>query len=270
MAPTSLEILGFNTQRSLELLRDGGLRRFGLRRLLGGINFVQSLEFRLALEHLALSGAERVLDVASPKLLAAYLAARGKVAEIVMTDLADPRLSEFRALVPVAQRHRVSCRHVDATALDQCFEPGSFDRVYCLTSLQHFPGDADKLALEQFARVLAPGGRLLVSVPYGPKWGEEPYPELGGTRKRYDEAALEARLSPPGLTLARKIYYGQRWFPIDSFVSSFPKPSLQVLINWLTPLLEPLFWVPCAPERARGVALVYERPARAAASPVAA
>ena len=255
----SLEILGFNTRRSLGLLRDGALRRFGLRRLLGGLNFVQSLEFRLALEHLAFGGSERVLDVASPKLLAAYLAASQKVASIVMTDLSDPRLEEFRALVPSDQRHRVTCRHVDATALEQVFEPASFDRVYCLTSLQHFPGDGDVLALRQFARVLAPGGRLLVTVPYGPEWAEEAYPELGGSRKRYDENALATRLCPPELTLLRKIYYGQRWFPIDSFVSSFPKPSLQVLINWLTPLLEPLFWVPCAPERARGVALVYER-----------
>lgn len=255
----SLEIIGFNTRRSLGLLRDGALRRFGLRRLLGGINVVQSLEFRLALEHLAFTGSERVLDVASPKLLAAYLAARQKVASIVITDLSDPRLEAFRALVPSEQRQRVTCRHIDATALDQAFSPASFDRVYCLTSLQHFPGDTDVLAVRQFARVLAPGGRLLVTVPYGPAWGEEAYPELGGTRKRYDESALATRLSPPDLTLLSKIYYGQRWFPIDSFVSSFPKPSLQVLINWLTPLLEPLFWVPCTPERARGVALVYER-----------
>jgi SAM-dependent methyltransferase len=255
----SLEILGFNALRSLGLLGDGAFRRFGLRRLLGGLNFVQSLEFRLVLEQLEFSGEERVLDVASPKLLAAYLAAKKQVASIVMTDLSDPRLEEFRALVPREQRHRVTCRHLDATALDRSFAPASFDRVYCLTSLQHFPGDADILALQQFARVLRVGGRLLVTVPYGPSWGEEPYPELGGSRKRYDENALATRLSPPELTLVRKIYYGQRWFPIDSFVSSFPRPSLQVLINWLTPLLEPLFWVPCDPERARGVALVYER-----------
>ena len=70
-----------------------------------------------------------------------------------MTDLSDPRLEDFRALVPPGSRHRVSCQNVDATALDQA------------------------------------------------------------------------------------------------------------LINWATPVLEPLFWVPCPPERARGVALVYEHQA---------
>jgi len=190
--PVSSGILGFNICRSFGLLREADLRRFGVRRLLGGINFVQSLEFRLVLEHLAFTGMERVLDVASPKLPAAYLAASGKVASIVMTDLSDPRLEDFRALVPPGSRHRVSCQNVDATALDQAFAAGSFDRVSCLTSLQHFPDDTDMLGLQQFARVLAPGGRLLVTVPYDPRWQEEPYPELGGTRKCYDGGAQQS------------------------------------------------------------------------------
>src|SRR6188768_3441266 len=129
--PASPRILTFNIRRSLALLRNSHLRRYGLRRLLGGINFVQALEFRLALDHLAFTGSERVLDVASPKLLAAWLASSGKVASIVMTDLSDPRLEDFRALVPPEQQHRVSCRNLDATALDQTFAAASFDRVYC-------------------------------------------------------------------------------------------------------------------------------------------
>jgi SAM-dependent methyltransferase len=223
------------------------------------VNFVQALEFGLALDRLALTGGERVLDVASPKLLAAYLAAHGLVAEVHMTDLSDARLDDFRALVPAAELARVHTRQLDATRLDEAYAEGTFDRVYCLTSLQHFDGDGDITAVRQFARVLRPGGRLLLSVPYGPKWGDEWYPELGGTRKRYDEAALGARLSAPGLRVVDKTYYGERWFPIDTMVSRFPKPTLQVLINWMTPVIQPLFWVPVPPSEARGVMVTYRR-----------
>jgi SAM-dependent methyltransferase len=256
---SSLQILHFNHRRALGLCASRRRRGFALRRLIGGLNVVQALEFRLALSHLGLTGAERVLDVASPKLLAAYLAATGKVSEIHLTDLSDPRLEDFRALVPEALRARVVARQLDAVALDRSCGPASFDRVYSLTSLQHFAGDSDILAVQQFARVLKSGGRLFLTVPYGPAWTEEPYPELGGSRKRYDERALAERLRAPGLSLLAKVYYGERWFPIDTLVSRLPKPSLQGLINWMTPVAQPLFWVPCAPARARGVALVFER-----------
>ena len=65
----SLDILSFNMQRSANLLAaEPSLRKFALTRLVGGINFVQFLEFRLALENLQLDGSGRVLDIASPKL----------------------------------------------------------------------------------------------------------------------------------------------------------------------------------------------------------
>jgi SAM-dependent methyltransferase len=255
----ALDILAFNTRRSLALLGDRGRRGFALRRLLGGVNFVQYLEFQLILDHLDLSGRERVLDVASPKLLAAYLAASGRVAQIHLTDLADPRLADFAALVPPEAMERVVVRQLDATALDRTEQAASFDRVYSLTSLQHFAGDGDREAMRQFARVLVPGGRLLITVPYGPRWVEEPY--LDGARKRYDEAAIAERLAAPELELVERIYYGERWFPIDSAVSALPRATWQVFINWMTPAIQPLFWVPCPPEQARGVALVYRRTA---------
>src|SRR5262245_47807516 len=111
----SYDVLGFNYARAMQLAADSSHFRFTTRRLAGEINFVQFLEFRLAIEQLELRGTERVLDIASPKLLAAYLAATGQVAEIHLTDLCDPRLEEFRELVPERRRDRVFTRLVDAS-----------------------------------------------------------------------------------------------------------------------------------------------------------
>ncbi|MDQ0394366.1 class I SAM-dependent methyltransferase [Labrys monachus] len=106
----------------------------------------------------AVGAGDRVLDVATgPGLLAARAAGLGAVATGV--DL-SPRMVELAANLHPQAAFRVA----DAEALP--FGDGSFDVVLCNFGIGHFP--APEKAFAEFARVLAPGGRLAVSWWEGP------------------------------------------------------------------------------------------------------
>ncbi len=104
---------------------------------------------------------ERVLDVACAtgvvaRLMAPHVGATGKV---VGLDLSVGRLEVARS-IPLAQGVEVEWREGNAMSLP--FANAVFDLVCCHQGLQFFP---DRLAaVRGMSRVLAPGGRLLLSV----------------------------------------------------------------------------------------------------------
>lgn len=84
----------------------------------------------------------------------------------------------------------------------------AFDAAVCAEVLEHLDDDAGALA--ELARVLRPGGLLLVSVPANPyryDWTDR----WAGHRRRYDAAALESRLAEAGFAAARVQGWG---FPL--------------------------------------------------------
>jgi ubiquinone/menaquinone biosynthesis C-methylase UbiE len=96
----------------------------------------------------------RVLDVATgPGYVAARAAERG--ASVVGVDIAEAMLARARRLQP-----QLDFRHGNAEALP--FSDGSFDAVVANFALLHL-GRPEQAAAE-FARVLAPGGRLALTV----------------------------------------------------------------------------------------------------------
>src|SRR5581483_11481363 len=78
-----------------------------------------------------------------------------------------------------------------------------FDLVAALDVIEHC--DDDRAVLAECARVLAPGGHLLVSVPaYGWLWSAND--ELNQHRRRYTARALRRRLAEAGLAPVRVTY----------------------------------------------------------------
>jgi SAM-dependent methyltransferase len=113
-------------------------------------------------------GEAHVFDVgyafAEPSYLAGLVALGAE--ELVGVDLASANVPGLRGVV------------ADVRTLP--FEPGSFDLVLCVSTLEHVGRDnavyavdaardseGDEVALRELHRVLAAGGRLLVSVPTG-------------------------------------------------------------------------------------------------------
>jgi SAM-dependent methyltransferase len=148
----------------------------------------------------------RILDIASPKLLACWLADRTS-SEIVATDLWQAEVANWRALTAAADPagarwRRLRLEAADATALP--YEAGSFDAAYSASVIEHIPGHGDTTAMAELARVLRPGGVLALTFPFRPEHEDE-YVEhdLYGTRytgtplffqRHYSVASVEERL----------------------------------------------------------------------------
>jgi SAM-dependent methyltransferase len=93
---------------------------------------------------------------------------------------------------------------VQGSAMDLPFGSGSFDLVHCADVLQHLPtahGDAD--ALREIARVLAPGGLLVVRTNATPGLGAA---DGDDTYQRYRLTRLEDQARAAGLTVLRSTH----------------------------------------------------------------
>jgi SAM-dependent methyltransferase len=122
------------------------------------------LELPWAERRLGARPGERVLDLASPKLLAVALARAG--VEVVSVDALPSEVELWRRLAPEA------CFKVaDGRALP--FADGSFQRAYSISVLEHIPDDGDERALRELARVVEPGGRILLTLPHADTYWED-------------------------------------------------------------------------------------------------
>jgi SAM-dependent methyltransferase len=214
----------YGARLSLPLLRRRRPRR-ALRYAVVPVNYWRSVEYRLALEEGRFAPGDRVLDVGSPKLLSLWIADRLR-AEVVATDIESYFIEEYDLLrsarrVP-AERLRLAVE--DGRRLS--FDDASFDRVYSLSVLEHIPDAGDSECVRELARVLAPGGRCVITVPFWPTsrvdwrdpdfyWSGASLDDASGRvfyQRRYSEADLHERLvEPSGLRLARLRFVGDRW-----------------------------------------------------------
>jgi SAM-dependent methyltransferase len=108
--------------------------------------WIETLQ-RTALETLALEPGDALLDVGCGTG-AAVRAAAGTVQRAVGVDLSSGMVARGREL-----------READAEALP--FEDDAFTAVLCTTSLHHYPHP--ERAIAEMARVVAPGGRVVVA-----------------------------------------------------------------------------------------------------------
>jgi SAM-dependent methyltransferase len=93
---------------------------------------------------------------------------------------------------------------------DLPYRDDSFDLVSCIDVLEHLRDD--RRAAAELARVLAPGGLLVMTVPaYQFLWGD--HDELYGHFRRYRVSGLKRRLGEAGLEVLRATYFEPLYLP---------------------------------------------------------
>jgi SAM-dependent methyltransferase len=184
-----------------------GYRREALRCVLIPLDPSRYLELPWALEALGAKPGERVLDLASPKLLAVQLAKEG--ARVTCVDQLEREIETWRAL---AGDLGVDFLVGDGRALP--FEDASFDHATSISVLEHIEDRGDVEALGELARVVRLGGRVLVTLPYA-------------TRSRVESKGKLVYGNDP--EQAPGHHFFQRWYDdahVDELVAAVPALEL--------------------------------------------
>jgi len=179
----------------------------GLKRLALPVSYWRSREFAYVWRQLAQPAGARVLDVGSPKDLAAMLA-RHRGYEVVATDILPGAvlLSRRYASAQGLEGQGPGCVHSEVQdGRGLTYADGSFDAAYSVSVLEHIPDRGDSAAIRELLRVVRPGGVVAVTVPYdrnyretfvrGPVYERKPIgSESIFFERHYDREALAKRL----------------------------------------------------------------------------
>ena len=99
---------------------------------------------------------------------------------------------------------------VCGSATDLPFADGAFDVVAAFDVVEHC--EDESRAVAELARVLAPGGRMLLSVP-AYQWAWSDHDVNAGHYRRYTRTRLRAVVAKAGLTVDRSTYAFTATFP---------------------------------------------------------
>jgi SAM-dependent methyltransferase len=200
------QLYGFGLRIGWYNLRAGGLRRLGLQKTLGKllqpiVSPTRFSEYDAVIRHLPLTDG-LMLDVGSPKIFDLWLASRYPV-KILATDLWDLPTAEYAPAWRLLTREHPApgqVRFVTTDGTRTCFPAATFHCIFAISVIEHIPGDGDRRFLDEAARLLAPGGTLVLSVPFATRYEEEYVnaPVYGDTRITSDAA--------PGPVFFQRVY----------------------------------------------------------------
>lgn len=173
-------------------------------------------EFDFMWQSIKKGGTTRYLDVSSPRLFPLMVTDRSPGTEVHLINPDERDLAKTAELAKVLGLEGRCHLHPHLIS-DVNFAPASFDLITCMSVLEHI--EDDKGAIAKFWELLAPGGRLLLTIPCA-KIAQEEYMnqddyKLGASegeeflffQRFYDQALLETQIySTTGQPVRRQIY----------------------------------------------------------------
>src|SRR5437016_1107653 len=131
------------------------------------VNYWRMLEFRLVFDELEARPSDTILDIGSPKLLSLFLADRIGC-EVFSTDIDDYFVEEYRLFQEIKRVSEFRFHPIVADGRKLQFNSAQFSKVFSISVIEHIPGEGDSECMREIARVLAPGGKCVITVPFAP------------------------------------------------------------------------------------------------------
>lgn len=263
-------------------------RGLGLKCRLKGLPYERCAELSWVIEYLKPRFSEELhyLDIGSGESPLPTFLRADSLWEITCLDKCPWVRKQYRfsrgthATKKPAERFHV----IEANLLEADLPEESFDLITCISVIEHFEGSSDSAAMKAAARLLRPGGKLILTTPVNEPFFAEFYlqkPVYGvdfrGSpvfyQRHYDLASVTERIiKPAGLMEIQRVYFGEYGFQCFEKVLQQPKP-LRALYAWSTPRLAMryLSYRPYPVSRsdmrmntASGLILVLEKPPRSA------
>lgn len=268
----------FGVRLGLAALARGQLKA-GAKRLLNPVSFWRCVELPWAWDQLRDAPLDQVLDLGSPKQFGLYLATRTTAGRLVSTDILQdfvPEYRAFHAMAPGAVRPGMDYALLPVDGRAVPFRDGAFGTIFSISVIEHIPGEGDTAAMRELVRLLRPGGRLILTVPFAPEHWDEYLPgpvyergaEAGGRtfyQRHYDPQTVRARLlEPAGIPVTRAVWFDgpDVW---DGFLMKLPLPVRALLAPFqpllVSPLVKPIGEGEARPGRYTLACYVLEKPA---------
>lgn len=233
----------------------------GLGRKLRGLDYVRCLEFPLVYNLLQLEPGMKVLDAGSRTSVFPLFITQHNDVEMHATDL-DPEidgLSQLAAKLP-NPKGKLVVKQADLRKLP--YDDNTFDRITVISVIEHVPDPGDTEGARDLARVLKPGGKLIITVPFGMTdrdffmnqtvYSEDFKGDPVFFQRHYTPETFEQRLiEPTGLKVEQRAYFGEAGYP---FFNRF-----WVLPSWIRPIKALYAWL--SPFFAGKFMNVYDSPA---------
>lgn len=229
--------------------------KLGLSKILYGIDYQRCLEYPVAFNQLSLNeDVSTYLDIGTGKysIFPLYVAHRCPDLIMRLTDINSHVFKQLKyinrdKILKDSYNHsRITIEKQDARCLT--YEDNSFDRIAAISSIEHIPDDGDSQAMKEIMRVLKPGGKAIITVPYKHSGYEAMFRKprkptddnkLEFFSHFYNEQALNERLINTGDYLLENItYLGEKDFAYFDFLrTKVPiRNTLKYFLGWTNPI----------------------------------
>lgn len=195
-----------------------------LRKTINDFSLWRLIEYPVVTRLLDIRPGETVLDIGSGTSSYPLMLAR-EGATVVVAELDEGRVHWQRTKIAAVGTGRGTVLPVVADATRLPFRDGAFTRVSAVSSIEHIPDD--RAVGQEMARVLAPGGVAVVSVPYTFRERHAFFPGIrdfqrvarnefvrardGGLVRFYTEEDVEERFGrPAGCRVTARSYFGRK------------------------------------------------------------